>query len=565
MHHSQHTSYLQNPFYFMHASLIEKDSRAEVNLIKDDQDMDKDKGSGMVEWEGERGRDRDRDRDRERERETSDSLLLKDSRTKATTGSCVSSLYPLKDFEDSGNESGFFVFPDLSVRMEGSYRLKFCLYEMTGTQVNFCASIVSAPLVVYSAKKFPGMEESTTLSQFFAEQGLKIRIRKEVRPKKRARAGYTRDVTFETPKQAKDYDPSESTEDDESRAVDRTSKRIAVPSDAHWRDKLIPSIPRSCHREVNLPQLKTGLAHIHKQQLARTPPIGAQTSSGIIPGILGVNLLGAVQISVQTMIQITLLHHLILAVMDVHCTIAQEGTDTTEHQGRIQQTSDGLHVTCTQATITFTTHRLEATQIPTYDGSTHDTDPIHLLGVLSLTRTYRQSSLPKVWFLTHTHPTFVLFMTRTRHILLHLIPRLVDEHQEGRIFILVFRTQSHTHHPIKTWTSNTTIRTIHTVLLANLPPEIRPPRRHLPNLPVELIHILLILTAIHLILLTTCPEGTIQKMKKYILLDLHPPRDEEEHKMTDATLSALQVSTFRSSHLQYNAKDQDQDQDLDQD
>lgn len=26
--------------------------------------------------------------------------------------------------------------------------------------------------------------ESTTLSQFFAEQGLKIRIRKEVRPKK---------------------------------------------------------------------------------------------------------------------------------------------------------------------------------------------------------------------------------------------------------------------------------------------------------------------------------------------------------------------------------------------
>ncbi|KAG0014949.1 hypothetical protein BGZ81_000173 [Podila clonocystis] len=200
--------------------------------------------------------------------------------------------------------------------------------------------------------------------------------------------------------------------------------------------------------------------------------------------------------------------------MDVHCTIAQEGTDTTEHRGRIQQTSDGLRITCTQATITFTTHRLEATQIPTCDGSTHDTDPIHLLAVLFLTRTYRQSSLPKVWSLTHTHPTFALFMTRTRHTLLHLILRLVDEHQEGRISILVFHIQSHTHHPIKTWTSNTTIRKIHTVLLANLPPEIRLLRRRLPSLPVELIHFLLIFTAIRLIFLTTYPEGTIQKMKK---------------------------------------------------
>ncbi|KAG0344253.1 hypothetical protein BG005_001931 [Podila minutissima] len=424
MHHSQHTSYLQNPYYFMHASLIEKDSRAEVNLIRDDQDMEKDKcGTDLVESE--------RERERERERETSDSLLLKDSRTKATTGSCVSSLYPLKDFEDSGNESGFFVFPDLSVRMEGTYRLKFCLYEMTGTQVHFCASIVSAPLVVYSAKKFPGMEESTTLSQFFAEQGLKIRIRKEVRPKKRARAGYAREVTSETPKQAKDYnDPSESTEDDESREIDRISKRIAIPNDAHWRDKLIPSVPWSCHRDPNLSQLKTGLAHDHKQHLVRIRPIGAQTSSGAIPGILGMNLLGATQISatgVQTMIQITLLRHPILAVMDVHSTTARVANDTIEHRDRIQQTSDGLHTTCTQATITFTTHRLEATQIPTCDGLTHDMHPIHLLGVLFLTRTYRQNSLPEAWFLTHTHPTFVLFMARTRRTLLHLIPRLVGE------------------------------------------------------------------------------------------------------------------------------------------
>ena len=78
--------------------------------------------------------------------------LLKDGKTRCTTGSVVSSLYHLKDPEaDSKNgacfsfvtciyarilplftlrvgergqarDAGFFVFPDLSVRTEGTYR-----------------------------------------------------------------------------------------------------------------------------------------------------------------------------------------------------------------------------------------------------------------------------------------------------------------------------------------------------------------------------------------------------------------------------------------------------------
>ena len=47
---------------------------------------------------------------------------LRDGRTKSTSGSVVSSLYRLKD--PSGKDGAFFVFPDLSVRMEGRYRLK---------------------------------------------------------------------------------------------------------------------------------------------------------------------------------------------------------------------------------------------------------------------------------------------------------------------------------------------------------------------------------------------------------------------------------------------------------
>ncbi|ORX80294.1 hypothetical protein K493DRAFT_191253, partial [Basidiobolus meristosporus CBS 931.73] len=95
------------------------------------------------------------------------------------TGSLVSSLYHLKDVNNS--DGGFFVFPDLSVRMEGRYRLKFTLFEIVGMEVFFCRSICSDVFTVYSAKRFPGMEESTFLSRSFADQGLKIRIRKEVR------------------------------------------------------------------------------------------------------------------------------------------------------------------------------------------------------------------------------------------------------------------------------------------------------------------------------------------------------------------------------------------------
>ena len=36
--------------------------------------------------------------------------------------------------------------------------------------------------VVVAPKAFPGMGESTALSRSFAEQGVKIRIRKETRP-----------------------------------------------------------------------------------------------------------------------------------------------------------------------------------------------------------------------------------------------------------------------------------------------------------------------------------------------------------------------------------------------
>ncbi|KAF5347320.1 hypothetical protein D9756_009916 [Leucocoprinus leucothites] len=135
-------SYLQNPYYFMFASLAKPDDDTELH------------------W-------------------------LKDGRTRCTTGSVVSSLYHLKDPQHNNEDAGFFVFPDLSVRTEGSYRLKLSLFEVVGNNVRHCKSIYSAPFYVYTAKKFPGMEESTPLSCSLADQGIKIRIRKDIRVRKR--------------------------------------------------------------------------------------------------------------------------------------------------------------------------------------------------------------------------------------------------------------------------------------------------------------------------------------------------------------------------------------------
>ena len=68
----------------------------------------------------------------------------------ALAGTLVSSLHRLKDIDNTGKynfninfytntqthlDGGFFVFPDLSVKIEGDFRLCFSLFEM-GRSVN---------------------------------------------------------------------------------------------------------------------------------------------------------------------------------------------------------------------------------------------------------------------------------------------------------------------------------------------------------------------------------------------------------------------------------------------
>lgn len=113
---------------------------------------------------------------------------------------------------DRPDLAGYFVFPDLSVRHEGKYRLSFNLYEEVKdlkdadaepagtsseaaeikrarmapqTHVHYRLEVKSVPFNVFSAKRFPGLSESTNISRIVAEQGCRVRIRRDVRMRRR--------------------------------------------------------------------------------------------------------------------------------------------------------------------------------------------------------------------------------------------------------------------------------------------------------------------------------------------------------------------------------------------
>ncbi|KAK7550644.1 velvet factor [Phyllosticta citricarpa] len=90
-------------------------------------------------------------------------------------------------FDPTGHQGFWFVLQDLSVRTEGMFRLKMNFVDVGAAGGNglnqgkapVLASVFSDSFQVYSAKKFPGVIESTPLSKCFAGQGIKIPIRKD--------------------------------------------------------------------------------------------------------------------------------------------------------------------------------------------------------------------------------------------------------------------------------------------------------------------------------------------------------------------------------------------------
>ncbi|CAO0802584.1 unnamed protein product [Mucor circinelloides] len=161
----QDDEYLQNPYFFLYATLT--DVRGETDLH-----------------------------------------FVNGNRT--TAGTVVQSLHKLKDHDNT--DGGFFIFSDISVRLEGYYRLKFTLYEIEGPIVNRLCSIVSDVFQVYSPKSFPGMSESTFLTRSFSDQGVRIRIRKEPRSSSSSTSasGKRRKRNDEYESEEDDYSPQDS-------------------------------------------------------------------------------------------------------------------------------------------------------------------------------------------------------------------------------------------------------------------------------------------------------------------------------------------------------------------
>jgi hypothetical protein len=158
---------------------------------------------------------------------------------------------------DRPTEAGYFIFPDLSVRHEGLYKLTFSLFETTKEEKDFDLNpsdsdmppgvdwrmeIQTKPFIVFSAKKFPGLMESTTLSKMVADQGCRVRIRRDVRMRKREpKQDYDRRGGEDYPRRHRTVTPA--AEDPHSlraRSVSNSSEhRAPYPADVQRRPSAV--------------------------------------------------------------------------------------------------------------------------------------------------------------------------------------------------------------------------------------------------------------------------------------------------------------------------------------
>ncbi|KAG2200189.1 hypothetical protein INT47_009827, partial [Mucor saturninus] len=160
--------------------------------------------------------------------------------TRSLMGAVVSNAYQLTDNENTPGI--FFIFQDLSVRIEGTFCLKFMFMNLSAgdpltmsTQVS--DDVMSNPFTVYSAKNFPGMTDSTSISQCFAQQGIKISIRKGRRIRRLNDRSFTNDtVADRSSSSTHKEDPPATTSDtttttsttDTSNSTKQVYKRIDI-------------------------------------------------------------------------------------------------------------------------------------------------------------------------------------------------------------------------------------------------------------------------------------------------------------------------------------------------
>ncbi|KAG0037609.1 hypothetical protein BGZ82_002233 [Podila clonocystis] len=171
-----------DPLFVLHCSLWSHDGGEVRNMVATP--------SGSVSSTGAAGHRRDK-----ASAAMSTTSPMPPKLTRILMGSVVVS--PILLLNEKGEQGWYFSFPDLSIRTEGVYTLKFSLLRLGSFDFMspadddedsspVIAEAISEPFTVFSAKKFPGMTESTLLSKAFARQGLKIPIRNDLRVRKNA-------------------------------------------------------------------------------------------------------------------------------------------------------------------------------------------------------------------------------------------------------------------------------------------------------------------------------------------------------------------------------------------
>ena len=102
--------------------------------------------------------------------------------TRRLMGTLVAS--PFFGQDETGEEGCFFVFPDLSCRTHGRYRLRFVLMRLEPSELRVgrrsptYTQVLSDVFTVYTAKEFPGMRPSTGLTKALKRQGCAISVKK---------------------------------------------------------------------------------------------------------------------------------------------------------------------------------------------------------------------------------------------------------------------------------------------------------------------------------------------------------------------------------------------------
>lgn len=89
----------------------------------------------------------------------------------------------------SGKKALLCVFSDLAVKLEGTYLLRYRVFDIlmslpSGRRRTAIAECVGGPFKIYSTKDFPGLRASTDLTKHLSYHGVRLNCRESERPRK---------------------------------------------------------------------------------------------------------------------------------------------------------------------------------------------------------------------------------------------------------------------------------------------------------------------------------------------------------------------------------------------